>query len=104
MATSKPYALDPQHTPEPATTLESYLADCLARGLIDHALRASQDVDGQIRFYLHPLNADGATPQFVVTGNSLVLDDGLSAIGAGPAAVQAGEAQAYGTPELPAED
>lgn len=102
MATSKPYALDPQHTPEPAPTLESYLADCLARGLIDHALRASQDVDGQIRFYLHPLNADGATPQFVVTGNSLVLDDGLSAVGA--EAVQTAEARAYEANELPAED
>lgn len=94
MSATKPYT--------PAPTLESYLADCMARGLIDHALRASQDVDGNIRFYLHPLDADGATPQFQVAGNSVVLDDGLSTLGVSD--VVAAEVQAYSTNELPDAD
>lgn len=102
MTTSKPYALDPQHTPEPAPTLEAYLADCLARGLIDHALRASLDANGQVKFYLHPMGADGATPMFVIEGNQMRPDDGLSVLGADD--VVAAEAQAYSTNELPDAD
>lgn len=85
-------------------TLEAYLAANLERGVIDHALRASLDINGKIRFYLHPINVDGATPQFLIEGNVLTPDDGLSAVGANAIDVQMAEVQAYSTNELPDAD
>lgn len=52
-------------------TLETYFAECLQRGVIDHALRASLNANGHVEFYIHPANTDGRTLDFVVSGNSL---------------------------------
>ena len=55
-------------------TLEDYLAGCLNRAapVIDHLLRAERLPDGRIKFYIHPASADGDTPDFVVSGNTLL--------------------------------
>lgn len=56
-------------------TLEQYLAAaCVDRNQIDHHLRASFGVDGKVTFYVHPLNGDGETLDFVVRDNSMVLN------------------------------
>ncbi len=56
-------------------TLEEYLRDTFERGgTIDHAVRAH--VDGErVTFYIHPHDADGNTMDFVVSGNTLRLDE-----------------------------
>lgn len=68
-------------------TLEQYLAAAAAAGIIDHALRANVDVGGKVTFYIHPLNTDGETLDYVVRGNELaqivssdVAGDGVDAL------------------------
>lgn len=53
-------------------TLNEYLAANIARGVIDHAARASFDGQGQVTLYIHPANVDGDTPTYRVDGNNLM--------------------------------
>ncbi len=56
-------------------TLEQYLIAAIdERDQIDHALRATFGSGGKVTFYVHPLNADGDTLDFVVRGNALALN------------------------------
>lgn len=52
-------------------TLEQYLLNAIARGQIDHHLRAHCGQGGQVTFYIHPQHGDGETPSFVSRGNAL---------------------------------
>lgn len=52
-------------------TLDSYLKENFAKGVIDHAIRAHVDDEGWVTFYIHPLNVDGETLDFSVTANNL---------------------------------
>ncbi len=52
-------------------TFEEYLTREAERGHIDHALRASISDEGRVTFYVHPMNADGDTRDYLVSGNSL---------------------------------
>ena len=53
-------------------TLEEYLRADLARGVIDHAIRAEVN-GGEVKFYIHPANESGDTLDFAVAGNFLTL-------------------------------
>jgi hypothetical protein len=55
-------------------TLEKYLKDALARGVIDHTLRAGIDERGRVSFYIHPANTDGETRDYEVRNNLLRPD------------------------------
>ena len=52
-------------------TLAQYLAENAARHVIDHALRASVDIDGKVTFYIHPNSVEGETLDFEANGNVL---------------------------------
>lgn len=56
-------------------TIEEYLASFLQEGVIDHHLRVSRDINGGLRFYIHPLEAGGETLDFYVIENSVIQDD-----------------------------
>ncbi|EIJ79144.1 hypothetical protein PB1_16344 [Bacillus methanolicus PB1] len=51
--------------------LEQYLKENLEKGVIDHAIRVTKDSLGTVTFYIHPVNADGDTLDFIVQGNKL---------------------------------
>lgn len=53
-------------------TLEKYLRDELARGIIDHQLRARINEEGVVVFYIHPAGKDGCTVDFSVKYNDLI--------------------------------
>ena len=55
-------------------SFEDYLAGYLNRAVpvIDHSLRAERLPDGRIKFYIHPANVEGDTPDFAVSGNVLL--------------------------------
>lgn len=53
-------------------TLARYLVECLSRDVIDHALRATHQLDGEPIFYIHPARTDGDTLEFRAVGNLLV--------------------------------
>lgn len=57
--------------PETKKTLQQYLHDELARGVIDFRIRAHRAPTGVVRFYIHPAGVDGSTADFVVEGNQL---------------------------------
>lgn len=52
--------------------LERYLKTNLNKGIIDHAIRASEKEDGTIVFYIHAVNADSETQDFAVQRNILI--------------------------------
>lgn len=52
-------------------TLEQYLIDAAAAGQIDHTLRATTDLSGNVIFYIHPQNASGETADYLVVGNGV---------------------------------
>ena len=52
-------------------TLEKYLKEYHGKGIVDHAIRFHVHIDGLVSFYIHPLNADGETLDFVVCENQL---------------------------------
>lgn len=56
-------------------TLERYLRDEAANGVIDHALRAEVLPDGRLYFYIHPANASGDTQDFTVRFNRLTTHE-----------------------------
>jgi hypothetical protein len=57
--------------------LEEYFRSDLSRNVIDHSVRAQLDSDGNVKFYIHPMNVDGETPEFAVRGSSLLpMKDG----------------------------
>lgn len=51
-------------------TLEKYFRECNKNKVIDHALRTTVTKD-RVRFYIHPINANGDTLDFEVSGNIL---------------------------------
>ena len=53
------------------TTLEQYLRDGCEQFVIDHALRARVNEDGDVVFYIHPNGGNGDTLDFRVEGNGL---------------------------------
>lgn len=55
-------------------TLDRYLTDNWARGVIDHVLRAHVNDKGVLTFYIHPQGVDGDTLDFLVEGNTLRPD------------------------------
>jgi hypothetical protein len=57
-------------------TLEKYLKDALAMGIIDHKLRARINEDGDVMFYIHPDGKDGDTQDYMVEFNELVTLQG----------------------------
>ena len=52
-------------------TLEQYLKDCAAEGIIDFSIRATVIGDDDVTFYIHPDSKDGDTVDFSVNGNLL---------------------------------
>jgi hypothetical protein len=50
--------------------LQQYFKECQERGIFDHEVRATDDVNKGI-FYIHPKGADGETLDFYVRGNEL---------------------------------
>lgn len=52
-------------------TLETYLRDSVARGMIDHHIRAHVTEDGTVGFYLHPIGFDGRTLDYEVFQDQL---------------------------------
>lgn len=48
------------------TTLEGYLKEANAKGVIDFNLRTITNPDGGVDFYIHPSNVDGETADFEV--------------------------------------
>ncbi len=52
-------------------SLEQYLREAQADGVIDHSLRIHSDHDGKIIFYIHPANVSGQTCDYKVDGNVL---------------------------------
>jgi hypothetical protein len=54
-------------------TLEEYLQRSHDKGIIDHAVRATHQhhPNGNMVFYIHPMNTDGDTPSYRVSGNKL---------------------------------
>lgn len=59
-------------------TLEQYLRDAINAGSIDHALRCEVRPNGDVKFYIHPHGKDGDTIDYVVEGNSLRPDPGVT--------------------------
>ena len=51
-------------------TLEQYLKDAAATGVIDHSVRAQVTPQG-VTFYIHPAQTSGDTLDFKVLGNDL---------------------------------
>lgn len=54
-------------------TLEEYLQKNMQKHVVDHAVRAYIDSDGQLSFYIHPFNVDGETLYFAVEENDIDL-------------------------------
>jgi hypothetical protein len=53
-------------------TLQEYLTDSFQHGSVEHSMRSSVDSDGNVSFYIHPMNVSGDTLDFAVAGNDLV--------------------------------
>lgn len=53
-------------------TLETYLKETAAAGVIDHAVRAHVRPDGKVGFYIHPAHVDGPTVDFLTWGAAVV--------------------------------
>ena len=51
--------------------LEQYFRECDKNRVIDHALRATVSKD-KVKFYIHPINANGDTLDYEVKGNALI--------------------------------
>jgi hypothetical protein len=51
-------------------TLEQYFRAHYNRA-VDFALRIDFDINNNVRFYIHPLNAEGETLDFSVNGNTV---------------------------------
>lgn len=51
--------------------LDQYLKENFQQGIIDFALRATVDAEGECSFYIHPAYVPGTTLDFVVVGNNL---------------------------------
>jgi hypothetical protein len=56
-------------------TLEQYLRENVEKGAIDHSIRATITSEGNVEFYIHPLNVSGDTLDFMVCNNALVPKD-----------------------------
>jgi len=54
-------------------TLEQYMKENLDDEIIDHAVRASRDEYGTVRFYIHPDGHDGDTLDFRVRDGNVVV-------------------------------
>lgn len=53
-------------------TLQQYLEQNVAHGVIDFDLRANVDADtGEVTFYIHPEGKDGETLDWVTEGNQV---------------------------------
>ena len=52
-------------------TFEEYLQDSIAKGVIDHQIRAKATPAGRVSFYVHPVNMNADTLDFAVQNNSL---------------------------------
>lgn len=52
------------------TTFEDYLRSQMIQG-IDFRIRVITRMDGKLVFYIHPLEKDGETLDFMVEGNKL---------------------------------
>ena len=70
--------------------LEEYLRENCRRNAIEHVIRAICDDAGNVSFYIHPANVNGATLDFAVNGNQLLP---LSISGVEPAAQAIAEAR-----------
>ncbi len=51
--------------------LEQYFRECDKNRAIDHALRATVSKD-RVKFYIHPINANGDTLDYEVKGDALI--------------------------------
>ena len=51
--------------------LEQYFRECDKNRIIDHALRVTVS-QNSVKFYIHPINANGDTLDFEVKGNGLI--------------------------------
>jgi hypothetical protein len=51
---------------------ENYLGEHIKEGIIDFAIRAQEDSNGDVKFYIYPNGRDGKTMDFKVKGNVLV--------------------------------
>ena len=52
--------------------LEEYLVENIEQGIIDHSIRASIDVDGNISFYIHASGHNSDTLDYWVKDNQLI--------------------------------
>ena len=59
-------------------TLQEYLTNCAAKGIIDFAFRATAREDGTFYITVHPDGKNGDTVDFVVNGGTLftIVDTG----------------------------
>lgn len=51
--------------------LEKYFRECNYNRTIDHSLRATV-IEDKVKFYIHPVNANGDTLDFEVIGDALI--------------------------------
>jgi hypothetical protein len=56
---------------EKQITLEQYFKDCDNKRVIDHIARAAC-TSKEVCFYIHPMNVDGDTLDYIVVGDTLV--------------------------------
>ena len=52
-------------------TIQDYLEETYAKGIIDHTLRCGITEMGQFTFYIHPMDQDGITEDFIVDENEV---------------------------------
>jgi hypothetical protein len=56
--------------------LEQYFRESDNNGAIDHALRANGYPDDGVKFYIHPLDINGDTLDYLVVGDTLIPREG----------------------------